>query len=164
MDNSTVLFLEKAKPILATLALVTRSTTGMLSGLGRIKGRSISGTAQDLVSGTHPKPPILKVNEKLVFEFLSVDEVLDRLALASASRDPWTKESENGDGRIDTPLDVLGSLILIEGEEKHRKNFCSESSWLLTLLRATMVNDDDREETARRMTVDSARELGGSVE
>ena len=27
-----------------------------------------------------------------------------------------------------------------------------------------MVNDDDREEAARRMTVDSARELGGSVE
>ena len=47
------------------------------------------------MSGTHPKPPILKVNEKLVFEFLSVDEALDRLALASASRDIWTKESEN---------------------------------------------------------------------
>ena len=117
------------------------------------------------MSGTHPKPPILKVNEKLVFEFLSVDEALDRLALASASRDIWTKESENGDGRMDTSLDVLGSLILIEGEETHRKNICSAgSSWLLTLLRATMVNDDDREEAARRMTVDSARELGGSAE
>ena len=95
LHNSTVRFLGKARPILANLALVTRSNTGVLSGLGRIKGRSIWGTAQDLVSGTHPKPPILKVNEKLVFEFLSVDEALDRLALASASRDIWTKESEN---------------------------------------------------------------------
>ena len=38
LENSTVLFLGKAKPILATLALVTRSTTGVLSGLGQIKG------------------------------------------------------------------------------------------------------------------------------
>ena len=55
----------------------------------------------------------------LFFEFLSVDEALDRLALASASRNIWTKESENEDGRMDTSLDVLGSLILIERVMKH---------------------------------------------
>ena len=57
----------------------------------------------------------------LFFEFLSVDEALDRLALASASRNIWTKESENEDGRMDTPLDVLFfcCLILIERVMKH---------------------------------------------
>jgi hypothetical protein len=47
----------------------------------------------------------LKINEKLVFETLSVDETLYRLALASASRDTWKKERENDeDGRMDTHL------------------------------------------------------------
>ena len=55
LENSTVLFLGKAKPILATLALVTRSNTGVLSGLGRIKGRSIWGTAQDLGEWNSPE-------------------------------------------------------------------------------------------------------------
>ena len=41
---------------LATLALVVRSTTGALSGLGRMKAPSIWAIAQDPVRGTHPKP------------------------------------------------------------------------------------------------------------
>ena len=41
---------------LATLALIARSTTGVLSGLGRMKGRSIWTIAQDPASGTYPKP------------------------------------------------------------------------------------------------------------
>jgi hypothetical protein len=51
-----------------------------------MKGRSILGIAQDLARGTPScKPPTLKINEKLVFGTLVVDEALDRLALASAS-------------------------------------------------------------------------------
>ena len=57
---------------LATLSLVARSTSGVFSGLGRMKGRSIWAIAQDIASGTHPKPPDLKINEKLVFETLNV--------------------------------------------------------------------------------------------
>ena len=70
-----------------------------------MKARSIWAILQDLASGTHPKPPTLRINEKLVFETLSVDEALDRLALASVS-DTWTKEKESEDGGIYTPLQV----------------------------------------------------------
>ena len=61
-----------------------------------MKGRSIWPIAQDPTSGTHLKPPTLKINEKLFFETLSVDEALDRLALASVS-DTWTEVRENED-------------------------------------------------------------------
>ena len=145
---------------LATLALVARSTTGVFSGLGRMKGRSIWAIAQDLASGTHPKPPTLKINEKLVFKSLSVDEALDRLALASASGDSW-----NEDGRTYTPLEVLGCLIVRERVKKHMGRLFVQVVAANSTERAAMVNDEDREEeAARRMTVDAARELGGSVE
>jgi hypothetical protein len=54
--KSTIPFLAKSDTSvgdLATLALVARSTTEVFSGLGRMKGRSIWGIAQDLASGTH---------------------------------------------------------------------------------------------------------------
>ena len=54
----------------------------LLSRLVRLKTRSIWDIAQGLMSGNHPKPPTLWINEKLVFETLSVDEALDQLALA----------------------------------------------------------------------------------
>ena len=146
---------------LATLALMARSTTGVLSGLGRMKGRSIWAVAQDLANGIHPKPSILRINEKLVFETLSVDEALDRLALASTS-DTWTKERENEDGRMYTPLQVLGCLIVIERVKKHMGRLFVQV--VANATEGAIVNDEDREEEARRMTVDAARELGGSVE
>ena len=125
-----------------------------------MKGRSIWAIAQDLASGTHPKPPTLKINEKLVFKSLSVDEALDRLALASASRDGW-----NEDGRTYTPLEVLGCLIVRERVKKHMGRLFVQVVAANSTERAAMVNDEDREEeAARRMTVDAARELGGSVE
>ena len=105
---------------LATFALVARSTSGIFSGLGRMKGRSIWAIAQDLASGSHPKPPALKVNEKLVFETLSVDEALDQLALASTSTSMKERENDE-DGRIYTPLEVLGCLIVREGGETYGK-------------------------------------------
>ena len=52
---------------LATLALIARSTTGVLSGLGRIKGRSIWAIAQDLASGIHPKPSALRIKTRSLF-------------------------------------------------------------------------------------------------
>ena len=61
-----------------------------------MKARSIWAIAQDLASGTHPKPLTLRINVMIVFETLSVDEALDRLALASTS-DTWAKETENED-------------------------------------------------------------------
>jgi hypothetical protein len=61
----------------------------------------------------------LRINEKLVFETLSFDEALDRLALASVSSDAWTKERENEDGRSYTPLQVLGCLIVRERVKRH---------------------------------------------
>jgi hypothetical protein len=149
---------------LATLALMARSTTGILSGFGRKKGRSIWAIAQDLASGTHPKPPTLRINEKLVFETLSVDEALDRLALASAS-DTWTKERKDEDGRKYTPLQVLGCLIVRERVKKHMGRLFVQV--VSNAAERAIVNDEeeDREEEAgRRMTVDAARELGGSVE
>ena len=125
-----------------------------------MKGRSIWAIAQDLASGTHPKPPTLKINEKLVFKSLSVDEALDRLALVSASRDGW-----NEDGRTYTPLEVLGCLIVRERVKKHMGRLFVQVVAANSTERAAMVNDEDREEeAARRMTVDAARELGGSVE
>ena len=77
-----------------------------------------------LASGTYPKPPALKINEKVVFETLNVDEVLDRSALASTSRDTWMKERENDDSedrRMYTPFEVLGCLIVRERVKKHGK-------------------------------------------
>jgi hypothetical protein len=150
---------------LATLALVARSTTGIFSGFGRTKGRSIWAIAQDLASGTHPKRPALKINEKLVFETLSVDEALDRLALAS-----WTKERGNDeDGRMYTPLEVLGCLIVRERVKKHMGKLFVQVVAANATERVTMANDKEEEEyreeeAARRITVDAARELGGSVE
>ena len=158
---------------LATLALLARSTTGVLSGLGRMKGCSIWGVLQDLASGSHPKPPTLKINEKLVFETLSVDEALDRLALASASGDSWMKERENEeDGRMYTPLEVLGCLIVRERVKKHMGRLFVQVVAANAAARErtiTLVNDEEEaeyreEEAARRMTVDAARELGGTVE
>ena len=60
--------LGKARFQLATLALMARSTTEFLSGFGQMKVTSIWSTAQYLASGTHPKPPTLRFNKKLVFE------------------------------------------------------------------------------------------------
>ena len=71
MYRSTSRISDTSVSDLATLALVARSTNGVFSGLGRMKGRSIWAIAQDLASGTHPKPPTLKINEKLVFKCLS---------------------------------------------------------------------------------------------
>jgi hypothetical protein len=80
MNNhkSTIPFLAKSDTSvgdLAALALVARSTTGVFSGLGRMKGRSIWGIAQDLARGTHlvNHLPTSKINEKLVFGTLSID-------------------------------------------------------------------------------------------
>jgi len=73
---------------------VARSTTGVFSGIGQMKGRSIWAVAQNLASGTYPKPPTLKINERLVFKTLSVDEALDRLTLAPTFRDTWMTEGE----------------------------------------------------------------------
>jgi hypothetical protein len=138
---------------------------GVFSRLGRIKGRSIC-IAQDLASGTYFKPRTLKINEKLVFETLSVDEAFDRFSLASASRDTWKKERENDeDGRMYTPLKVLGCLIVRERVKKHMGRLFVQVVAANATERAIMVKDEDREEeAARRMTGDAARELGGSVE
>ena len=155
---------------LATLALMARSTTGIFSRLGRMKGRSIWAIAQDLASGTHPKPPTLRVHEKLVFQTLSVDEALDRLTLASSSDNTRTKERENEeDGRTYTPLEVLGCLIVRDRVKKHMgRLFVQVVAANATITeRSVLVNDEEEdreEEVARRMTVDAARELGGSVE
>ncbi|KAF8804632.1 hypothetical protein BYT27DRAFT_7106313 [Phlegmacium glaucopus] len=145
---------------LATLALVARATTGVLSRLGRMKARSTWAAARDLASGTHPKPPTLRIYEKLVFETLSVDEAFNRLALASASG-TLTKDE---DGRIYTPLEVLGCLIVKERVKKHVGKLFVQV--VAHAGKRTMVNDEEEreEEEARRMTVDAARELGGSVE
>ena len=105
---------------LATLALIARSTTGVLSGLGRMKGCSIWTIAQDPASRTYPKPSVLRINEKLVFESLSVDEALDQLALASAS-DTWKKEMENEDGKTHPVSNTWLFDCEREGEEAHGK-------------------------------------------
>ena len=128
-----------------------------------MKARSIWAIAQDLASGTHPKPPTLSFNEKLVFETLSVDEALDRLALASVF-DTWTKEMENEDGRIYTPLQVLGCMIVRERVKKHMGRLFVQVVAANAAERGMVNDEEDREEEARRMTVDAARELGGSVE
>jgi hypothetical protein len=107
----------------------------------------------------------LKINEKLVFETLSVDEALDRLALAS-----WTKERGNDeDGRMYTPLEVLGCLIVRERVKKHMGRLFVQVVAANATERVSMANDKEEkeyreEEAARRITVDAARELGGSVE
>jgi len=139
-----------------------------------MKGRSIWAIVQDLTNGTHPKPPDLKINEKLVFETLSVDEALDRLALASASReDTWTKERKerenDEDGGMYTPLEVLGCLIVRERVKKHMGRLFVQVVAANATERVSMMNGEEEEEyreeeAARRMTVDAARELGGSVE
>ena len=129
-----------------------------------MKGRSIWAIAQDLASGTHPKPPTLKINEKLVFKSLSVDEALDRLALASTS-DTWTKGRANEDGESYTPLQVLGCLIVRERVKKHMGRLFVQV--VANSAERAVVNDEEEdreEEAARRLTVDAARELGGSVE
>ena len=119
---------------------------------------------QDLASGTHPKPSALRINdsEKLVFETLtrSVDEGLDRLALASVS-DTWTKEGENYDGRIYTPLQVLGCFDCEgEGEEIHGKITRSGCGQLVpNAAERTMVND---EEDRRGSTMDDCRRCTGT--
>ena len=101
-----------------------------------MNAHSIWAIAQDLASGTHLKPSTLRINKKLVFETLSVDEGLDRLALASVS-DNWTKEGENYDGKIYTPLQVLGYLIVRERVKKHMERLLVQAvgSLYLTLRR-----------------------------
>ena len=143
-----------------------------------MKGRSIWGIAQDLASGTHPKPPPLRIHEKLVFGTLSVDEALERLAMGSdSSRDE--RENDEEDGRKYTPLEVLGCLIVRERVKKHMGRLFVQVVAANAACRregrgvgggGVMVNDEEEEESyreeeaARRMTVDAARELGGSVE
>ena len=146
---------------LATMALIARATTGVLSSLGRMKARSIWAAARDLASEGHPKSPTLRINEKLVLETLSVDEAFDQLTLASASG-TLTKEREDEDRRIYTPLQILGSLIVKERVKKHIGKL-----FVQTVVHTTerVVNDEEeREEVARRLTIDAARELGGYVE
>ena len=60
-------------------------------------------------------------------------------------------------------LQVLGCLIVREGVKKHMGRLFVQV--VANTVERAMVNDEeDREEEARRMTVDAARELGGSVE
>ena len=146
---------------LVTLALIARTSTGVLSGLGRMKARSIWATAQDLAKGTHPKSPTLKINEKLVFETLSIDEALDRLAFSSVSG-TFTKERGDEGGRVYTPLQILGCLIVKERVKKHVGKLFVQV--VAHPAERAIVDDEDGEEEARRMTVDAARELGGSIE
>ena len=101
VHKSTIPFLRKARlqSAIWPLVLMARSTTGVFSGLGRMKARSILAIAQDPASGTHPQPLTLRFSEKLLVETRSADEALDRLALAPVS-DTWIKARENEDGRI----------------------------------------------------------------
>ena len=122
--KSTILCLGRARlqSVIWLLVLLSRDRyAGIFSGLGRLKGRFVWAIAQDLANGTHSRPPALKINEKLVFRTLSVDEALDRLVLASTSRDTWMEERENDDedGRMYTPLEVLGCLIVRGRMKKH---------------------------------------------
>ena len=135
---------------------------GLFSGLGRMNAHSIWAIVQDLASGTHPKPSTLRINEKL--ETLSVDEDLDRLALASVS-DIWTKEGENYDESIYTPLQVFGCLIVRERVKKHMERLLVQAvgNLYLTLRRELWYMTKKTEEEARWMTVDAARGLCGSV-
>ena len=126
-----------------------------------MKGRSIWAITQNLASGTHPKLSAMRINEKLVFETLSVDEALDRLALASAS-DTWMKETVDEDGKSYTPLQVLGCLIVRERVKKHMGRLFVQI--VANTAERAVIKEEDREEEARRITVDAARELGGSVE
>jgi len=124
-----------------------------------MKARSAWAAAKDLASGTHPKLPTPKINEKLVFVTLSVDEALDRLAASGT----LMKDREDEDGRISTPLEALGCLIVKERVKKHvGKLFVQVVAHAGE--RAMMNDEEEREEQARRMTVDAARELGGYVE
>ena len=125
-----------------------------------MKARSIWATAQDRTNRTHPKRPIsLRIHEKLVLETLTVDEALDRLAHFSVS-DTLTKEREDEDGRIYTPLELLGCSIVKERVKTHVGKL-----FVHVVAKRGIVNDEEeREENARRMTVDAARELGGYVE
>lgn len=146
---------------LVTLALVARATTGVLSGLGGIKARSIWAAAKYLASGTHPKALGLRINEKLVLETLSVDEGFDRLAMASALGIS-AKEREDEDGQIYTPLQVLGCLIVKERVKKHIGKIFVQV--VASSAESETINDEEGEEEACRMTVDAARELGGHIE
>jgi hypothetical protein len=104
----------------------------------------------------------LRINEKLIFETLSVDEAFDRLALASASGTS-TKGREDEDGTIYTPLQVLGCLIVKERVKKHFGRLFVQIV-AHAEERAMVIDEQEKEEAARRMTVDAARELGGYVE
>lgn len=143
---------------LVTLAVIAGSTTGILSGLGRMKARSVWATAQDLVNGAHPKLRTSRISEKLVFETLGVDEAMNRLALLPVSG-PLIKEREDEDY---TPLQLFSCLIVKERVKKHVGKLFVQV--VAHPAERGMVNDEgEREEEARRMTVDAARELGGSV-
>jgi hypothetical protein len=142
---------------LVTLAVIAGSSTGTLSGLGRMKARSVWATAQELVNGAHPKLRTSRINEKLVLETLSVDEAINRLTLFPVSG----QEREDEDY---TPLQLLACLIVKERVKKHVGKLFVQV--VAHPAERDMVNDDGEreEEEARRMTVDAARELGGSVE
>ena len=105
-----------------------------------MKGRSIWAIAQDLASGSHPKPPALKINEKLVFETLNVDEALDRLALASTSTSMKERENDE-DGRMYTPLEVLGCLIVRERVKKHMGRLFVQ---VVAANATEMMNDEEK--------------------
>lgn len=142
---------------MATLALIARGTTGVLSGVGQLKARYIWNTAQDLASGSHPKPLTLWAHEKLVFETLSVDEAFAQLSLAS------TIGREDEEGRMYTPLQILSCLIVKERVKKHFGKL-----FVHVVTDAMTMNDEEdkgvaEEEEARRLTVEAARELGGYV-
>ena len=125
-----------------------------------MKARSIWATAQDLASGIHLKLLKLKIHEKLVFETLNVDEAVDRLTLAWASGTS-TKERGDEDEVICTPLQTLGCLIVKERVKRHIGNLFVQ---VVAHTAERDLDEEAREEEARRLTVDAARELGGHIE
>ena len=120
-----------------------------------MKGCSIWTIAQDPASGTYPKPSALRINEKLVFESLSVDEALDWLALASAS-DTWKKRRRKMKTEKRIPLQILGCLIVRERMKKHMGRLFVQV--VANAMERAIVNGDEegREEEARWITVDGA--------
>ena len=62
-----------------------------------------------------------------------------------------------------TPLQVLGCLIVRERVKKHMGRLFVQVV-ANAAERAVVNGDEGREEEARRITVDAAREFGGSVE
>lgn len=132
---------------LVTAAIVMSSTGGIFGGIARMKARSLWAAAKEKVPS--------KVAEQLVLHSLDVGDALARITSATKM-----DEFSNGE-RMYMPLEVLACGVVKERLMKHLGKLFVEA---VSGEEEGVVINGNEEEQERRMTIDAARELGGSVD